>query len=95
MTYCLDENVARFKQLAINVFGVDPAGKSDRAVAEEGIQALRAFWTSIGAPSRLTDFGIDDSQLKVMADKTVKFGPFGNFKKLQHEDVMAIYRMSL
>jgi alcohol dehydrogenase YqhD (iron-dependent ADH family) len=95
MTYCLDENVARFKQLAINVFGVDPAGKSDRAVAEEGIQALRAFWTSIGAPSRLADYGIDDSQLAVMADKTVKFGPFGNFKKLQHEDVMAIYRMSL
>ena len=30
-----------------------------------------------------------------MADKTVKFGPFGNFKKLQQEDVVAIYRMSL
>ena len=63
MTYCLDANVTRFRQLATNVFDVDPAGKTDRAIAEEGIHALRALWTSIGAPSRLADYEIDDSQL--------------------------------
>jgi len=81
--------------LAVNVFGIDPAGKDDEQVGLEGIEALRSFWNSIGAPNRLADYDIDDSQLDNMADKAVRFGPFGNFRKLQHEDVVEIYKMSL
>jgi len=95
MKHVLDENVGRFKQMAVNVFGIDPSGKSDRDVAIEGIEALRSFWNSIDAPSRLADYNIDDSKLEAMADKAMKFGPFGNFKKLNREDVLAIYRASL
>ncbi|PAD31107.1 iron-containing alcohol dehydrogenase [Paenibacillus sp. 7523-1] len=95
MKHNMDVNVDRFKRLAINVFEVNPEGKSDKQVAEEGIQALRKFWTSIGAPSRLADYDIDDSQIDVMADKAMLFGPFGNFKKLQREDVVSIYKASL
>ncbi|WP_336780294.1 iron-containing alcohol dehydrogenase [Paenibacillus illinoisensis] len=95
MKHNLDVNVDRFKRLAVNVFEVNPEGKSDKQVAEEGIEALRKFWTSIGAPSRLADYDIDDSQIDVMADKAMLFGPFGNFKKLQREDVVSIYKASL
>lgn len=95
MKHNLDVNVDRFKRLAVNVFEVNPEGKSDKQVAEEAIEALRKFWTSIGAPSRLADYDIDDSQIDVMADKAMLFGPFGNFKKLQREDVVSIYKASL
>lgn len=95
MKYNLDVKPERFTKLAVNVFGVDPAGKTDREIGEEGIQALRDFWNSIGAPSRLADYNIDDSKLELMAEKTVKFGPFGGFAKLNKEDVLEIYRMSL
>jgi hypothetical protein len=30
-----------------------------------------------------------------MADKAMVYGPFGNFKKLQREDVLNFYRLSL
>ncbi|MCH1639353.1 iron-containing alcohol dehydrogenase [Paenibacillus timonensis] len=95
MKYNLKQDVARFKRLAVNVFRVDPSGKSDEAVALEGIDALRSFWNSIGAPSRLADYGIDDSQLEAMADKAVRFGSFGNFAVLEKQDVLEIYRLSL
>ncbi|GIP57428.1 iron-containing alcohol dehydrogenase [Paenibacillus sp. FSL W8-0186] len=95
MSHNLPHDVARFKRLAEKVFGIDPIGKSDQQVAEEGIAALRAFWNSIGAPSRLADYDIDGSKLELMADKAMRFGPFGNFAKLQKEDVLAIYRRSL
>ncbi|WP_410512180.1 iron-containing alcohol dehydrogenase [Paenibacillus sp. BR2-3] len=95
MKYNLSVNPARFRKLAVNVFGIDPSGKTDEQVGLEGIEALRRFWDSIGAPNRLADYDIDDSQLGNMADKAVKFGPFGNFRKLQHEDVVEIYKMSL
>ncbi|WP_211747517.1 iron-containing alcohol dehydrogenase [Paenibacillus sp. Marseille-Q4541] len=95
MKHNLHVDVARFKRLAINVFDVNPEGKSDEQIAIEGIEALRTFWTSIGAPSRLADYDIDESQIEAMADKAMVFGPFGNFNKLQREDVVAIYKASL
>jgi len=95
MKYNLSSNPARFRQLAVNVFGIDPSGKTDEEIGQEGIEALRRFWDSIGAPSRLADYDIDDSSFGIMADKAVRFGPFGNFRKLQKEDVIEIYKMSL
>ncbi|TCN21365.1 alcohol dehydrogenase YqhD (iron-dependent ADH family) [Mesobacillus foraminis] len=85
----------RFQKLAVRVFGVDPNGKTAEEAGLEGIEKLSEFWNSIGAPSRLADYDIDDSQLEVMADKAVINGDFGNFTKLNKEDVMNIYRMSL
>lgn len=95
MRYNMHHDLARFKRMAIHVFDVDPAGKTDEEIALEGIGALRAFWDSIGAPSRLADYDIDDSKLELMADKAMKFGKFGNFSKLDKQDVLKIYRMSL
>ncbi|MBC8081468.1 MAG: iron-containing alcohol dehydrogenase [Gorillibacterium sp.] len=95
MEHVLDSGIARFKQFALNVFGIDPVGKDDRQVALEGIRSLRSFWTSIGAPSRLADYDIDDSKLEVMVDKAMVHGSFGNFKRLERADVTTIYRNSL
>ncbi|MFB9757148.1 iron-containing alcohol dehydrogenase [Ectobacillus funiculus] len=95
MKHVLDENVLRFKQFAVGVFDIQTEGKSDREVALEGIEALRSFWTSIGAPARLADYKIGDEHIELMADKTIINGSFGNFKKLTKEDVMEIYRASL
>ncbi|MGM0754300.1 MAG: iron-containing alcohol dehydrogenase [Bacillota bacterium] len=95
MKHNLKVNPARFAQLAERVFNVDPAGKSEEEVALEGIEKLREFWTSIGAPSRLADYDIDDSQLDLMADKAMINGEFGNFNKLNKDDVLAILRASL
>lgn len=95
MKYNLSTNPARFRQLAVNVFGVDPAGKTDEQAGLEGIEALRRFWDAIGAPKTLGDYNIDDQEIGSMADKAVRFGPFGNFRKLQREDVVEIYKMAL
>ncbi|MBY3622626.1 iron-containing alcohol dehydrogenase [Acinetobacter sp. CUI P1] len=95
MKYNIDTDPARFRKLAVNVFGVDPAGKNDKEIGLEGIEALRSFWDSIGAPKTLADYDIDDSEIGSMADKAVRFGPFGNFSKLDREDVVEIYKMSL
>lgn len=95
MIYVLDENVERFKQLAIRVFDVNPTGKSAREIAIEGIEKLRVFWSSIGAPDRLADYDIDASNLELIAEKAMARGEFGNFKKLTKDDVLEILKMSL
>src|SRR5690606_8655866 len=82
MKHNLHVKPSRFKQLAIRVFGVDANGKTDEEIGLEGIEKLREFWNSIGAPSRLADYDIDDSRLEEMADKAMVNGEFGNFTKL-------------
>ncbi len=93
--YVLDAGTKRFYQFAVRVMHVDPVGKSERQVAEEGIDALRAFFDSIGAPKTLGDYGIDGENLDKMAQHAVQRGAIGGYKVLQKEDVETILRMCL
>jgi alcohol dehydrogenase len=95
MKHNLSVKPSRFKQLAVRVFGVDSEGKTDEEAGLEGIEKLREFWNSIGAPSRLADYDINESGVETMADKAMANGEFGNFKKLNREDVVSIYKASL
>ncbi|BAC15015.1 NADH-dependent butanol dehydrogenase [Oceanobacillus iheyensis HTE831] len=97
MRHVLDEeNAPRFKQLAVRVFDVAEQGKSDKEVALEGIDKLQEFWSSIGAPTKLSDYDINEGSVEEMADKTVIARPeFGNYKKLTRQDSVDIYTASL
>ncbi|WP_010648502.1 iron-containing alcohol dehydrogenase [Oceanobacillus massiliensis] len=97
MRHVLDEeNAPRFKQFAVRVFGVDTTGKSDKEAALEGIDRLRDFWSSIGAPATLSDYDIHESSVETMADKTVIARPeFGVYKRLSRQDSIEIYKASL
>lgn len=95
MQHVVEENVSRFKQFAIRVFHIETDGKTDKEVALEGIKALRQFWTSIEAPATLADYGIGENEIDIMANKAMAYGEFGNFKKLNKDDVLSIYKASL
>ena len=95
MKYTMLEQIDRFVQLAVRVWNVSPSGKTDEEVALEGIECVRKFWSSLGAPSTLADYQIDETTIPVIADKAMLRGSFGNFKKLNREDVVAILQASL
>jgi alcohol dehydrogenase YqhD (iron-dependent ADH family) len=95
MKHNLHVHPERFQQLAVRVFDVDPKGKTPEEAGLEGIQKLREFWTSLGAPSRLADYNIDDSRLEEIADKAMFRGEFGNFRSLNRDDVLSILKASL
>lgn len=95
MKYNVRENPERFARLATKVFQVEVENKTTEEIAYEGIERLREFWTSLGAPSRLKDYNIDDSKLDVLVDKAMANGPIGEFKVLEAEDVREILKMSL
>lgn len=95
MRHNVHVNPERFAKIATRVFGVSAEGKTTEEVAFAGIDALSAFWTSIGAPSRLAHFDITDEKFEQIVDHTLVNGPFGNFATLQREDVEQILKASL
>lgn len=95
MEYTMTEkNVDKYYDLAVNVMGV-PANDDKMQAAKEGITKLRAFFKSMGLPTKLQDFDIDDSRLEEMAEKATMFGMIGQFKKLEKEDVLEIFKMMI
>lgn len=95
MRHNVKVNPGRFAKLAVNVFGVDRAGKTDEEVALEGIENLRSFWTALGAPETLADYDIGDSKIELMAQKATVNGPLGKFNLLDKDAVQSILKASL
>jgi alcohol dehydrogenase YqhD (iron-dependent ADH family) len=85
----------KLNQLAVRVWNVDPTGKTEQEIAEAAIKELEQFWQSLGAPSRLKDYQIDDTNIDLIAEKAMVRGEFGNFKKLNKENVIEILTKSL
>ncbi|WP_182104003.1 iron-containing alcohol dehydrogenase [Niallia taxi] len=98
MRHVLDKDVVRMKRLMLSMFDIDTTGKSDREIALEGIDKLSAFWSSLGAPSRLADYDIGEERLDEIAEiaaREMEYGGFGNFKKLNKIDILSILKASL
>lgn len=94
MQHVYSEALDRFVQFAERVFDVNPVDKSKEEIACAGIQALKNFWLSIGAPSRLADYQIGDEKMDEMVAHAMK-RPIGQIKRLTREDIETILRSCL
>ena len=88
--YIVEKGADKFARFAERVWGVDPVGKSELEVANEGIDALEAFIKEIGMPSNFRELGIPDNlPWKEIADSvTLTVGGYGH---LTHADVLKIF----
>ena len=84
------EATARFARWAVNVWGVDSTGKSEREVAEEGIERYADFLRLVGAPLTLSEVGIpaDPATLDKLADHAGDVG--GSYRRITRDDARAI-----
>ena len=89
----LPYGLPRFRRYAVNVWGVDPAGKTDVQVAEEGLAAMEAWMKKLGLVMNISDLGA----AAAMEDDFVKSTLImqGGYKVLTEDDVRAIFRAGL
>ena len=97
MQYCLnDENIYKYVQFGVNVFGIDK-NLSDREIAEKAIEKLSEFlFNDLKLQSTLKDVNINDENFAIMAKKACKGKEsIKGFRELTPEDIENIYRMCL
>ena len=89
----LPYGLPRFRRYAVNVWGVDPAGKTDEQVAEEGLAAMEAWMRKLGLVMNISDLGA----AAAMEDDFVKSTLIlqGGYKVLTEDDGRAIFRAGL
>lgn len=85
--------VKRFARFATVVWGINPEGKTDEQLANEGIDALAAWIKEIGAASDISALGVTEDMLEGIADATIILD--GGYKKLSYNEVIEILRDSL
>ena len=97
--YVLSENPTRFARFAVNVLGVPNDFKCPERTARAGIAAMVDFYHRIGMPANLPELigrPATEEEMAEMAFKAThgKTITLGNLKKLDYDDVVAIYRMA-
>ena len=96
--YVLPECPKRFAEFAVQVMGVAPA-ESDEATARAGIEAVEAYYRSVGMPTNLRELGVTptEQQITRMAESaaSVGGGRIGVVRRLDANDIAAIYRAAL
>ncbi len=89
MPYGLD----KFVRFAKNVWGVDPTGKSDEEVANEGLACMEAWMKELGLVMNITELGANEEMIEGIAKATLVME--GGYKVLTHEEIVKILKESL
>jgi alcohol dehydrogenase YqhD (iron-dependent ADH family) len=94
--YVIAEKPQRFAQFAKNVFGI-PEKEDPMETGLAGIEAMEAFYRSLEMPTSISELGIavTEEQIEKLAENCAFGGrTIGMFRKLNKEDMAAIYRMA-
>lgn len=97
LEYCLNEKSAYiYKELAVNVFGLD-AQLDDIEAGKKVIEILKdLFFNTCRLKPRLTDYvDMDDSKLDEMANIACRYGVVHGFVDMNQEDAKNILKMSM
>ena len=90
--FLLPYGTAKFARFAVNVWGVDPAGKSERAVAEEGLKVMEKWMRSIGLVMNITELGATPEMLDGMVAGTRLQD--GGYKVLTESEIREVLKAS-
>ena len=87
--HMLPEAKKQFARLAVEVWNVDPAGKSEEELANAFVEELEAFIKEIGLPTTFAEMNIsEDTDFKSIADTTILTG--GCAKKFGREELLEV-----
>ena len=91
--FIMPYGLKKFARFATEVWGIDPAGKSEEELANEGLEALKNWMQTIGVAMNLSELGVTEDMIEAIADATILLD--GGYKKLDRDDVVAVLKASL
>ena len=89
MPYGLD----KFVRYAVNIWCVNPQGKSKEEIANEGLNNMQAWMTEIGLIMNLSDLNVTEDMLDGITKSTVIMD--GGYKILNATEIKNILKESL
>ena len=91
--YIMPYGLAKFRRFAVNVWDVDPAGKSDEQIADEGLKAMESWMKELGLVMNISELGATEEMIDGIADGTLIME--GGYKVLDRDEVKEILKESM
>lgn len=91
--FLMPYGLQKFKRYAVNVWDVNPDGKTDEQIAEEGLFCMESYMKELGLVMNIRELGVTEEMLSGIADGT--FVMEGGYKVLTHDDIVTILRKSM
>lgn len=91
--HILPYGLPKFKRFAIEVWKVNPEGKTDEEIAEEGLKAMEDWMKELGLAMKISELGATKDMIDGIADATLLLE--GGYKVLKREEVVVILKESL
>ncbi len=91
--YILPYGTAKFARYAVNVWNVNPEGKTQTQTAYEGLEVMEAWMKKIGLVTNLSALGVDGKMIDGLIKSTRVMQ--GGYKIFDEKDMRAVYNASL
>ena len=96
MKYVMKNDIMRFAQFAVRVWGCEMDFSNPENTARKGIEKYEQFMTSIGMPVRFSQLGAKAEDIPTLVS-SIGLGEhtMGSFVKLKQEDIKKIYELAV
>lgn len=96
MKYVMQNDIMRFAQFAVRVWGCEMDFSNPENTARKGIEKYEQFMTSIGMPIRFSQLGAKAEDIPTLVS-SIGLGEhtMGSFVKLKQEDIKKIYELAV
>lgn len=91
--FIMPYGMARFRRFAVNVWAVNPEGKTDEEIGAEGLERMEKYMREIGLVMNIRDLGVTEEMLDGIAAGT--FVMDGGYKVLTRDEIRAVLRESM
>ena len=90
----------QYRRFAVRVMDVDPSGKTDEEIIDEGVASFREFLQAIGVTTTLTEVGVGENDIEEIVNgvQRVSFGADGKLAcnpPVSRDDLMDVLRKAL
>ena len=90
--YICPYGLEKFKRFAVNVWNVNPTGKTDEEIAAEGLATMENWMKELGLVMNTSELGVTKDMIEDIADSTLIME--GGYKILTHEEIVTILNNS-
>ena len=91
--YICPYGLPKFCRFAVNIWGVDPAGKTKEVIAAEGLDRMENYMRKMGLIMKLKDLGVTEDMLEGIAAGTISMS--GGYKELTKQEIISILKESM
>ena len=90
--YILPFGTAKFARYAVNVWNVNPEGRTETEIAYEGLEVMEAWMKKIGLVMNISELGATEAMLDGMVKSTLIMD--GGYKVMNAKDIRAVLKAS-